>query len=223
MENITALRGACPAPFLQESKFPDAGGCTFEICPQSLEMFLVDGKQSYLADSAHLSLHSTATSVAVCLVRTQIGCILIVRDSLSRLPSQALTVSRRLLWPHSNSELAECGWYRVRSDHTHLFRRIARAEDPPPLSQRMPHSRCCDDAGQSCVTMVGVETMLTDTQMGFIIPLGASPSQCHNLITPNDMFTDLTCAFSGAFLLAGGWAAIVWSEFWRKSMLWSLV
>ena len=48
--------------------------------------------------------------------------------------------------------------------------------------------------------------------MGFIIPLGAAPPQCYNAITPNDMFTNMTCAFSGAFLLAGGWAAIVWSK-----------
>jgi hypothetical protein len=71
--------------------------------------------------------------------------------------------------------------------------------------------------------MSRVEVMLTGAQMGFIIPLGASPPQCHNLITPNDMFTNLTCAFSGAFLLAGGWAAIVWSKFWQTSIPWILV
>ncbi|KAI4173046.1 MAG: hypothetical protein LQ343_003156 [Gyalolechia ehrenbergii] len=47
-------------------------------------------------------------------------------------------------------------------------------------------------------------------QLGFIIPLGAQPDQCHDAITPNDMFSDLTCAFSGATLLAGGFAAISW-------------
>ncbi|KAL8872989.1 MAG: hypothetical protein Q9174_001476, partial [Haloplaca sp. 1 TL-2023] len=34
--------------------------------------------------------------------------------------------------------------------------------------------------------------------------------QCRDAITPNDMFSDLTCAFSGACLLAGGFAAISW-------------
>ncbi|KAL8682425.1 MAG: hypothetical protein Q9186_001546 [Xanthomendoza sp. 1 TL-2023] len=47
-------------------------------------------------------------------------------------------------------------------------------------------------------------------QLGFIIPLGAQPEQCHDAITPNDMISDLTCAFSGACLLAGGFAAISW-------------
>ncbi|RDW84990.1 hypothetical protein BP6252_02580 [Coleophoma cylindrospora] len=47
-------------------------------------------------------------------------------------------------------------------------------------------------------------------QLGFIIPLGASPEQCFNEITPNDQYTSMTCAFSGAFLLAGGWAGVMW-------------
>ncbi|KAJ5974094.1 hypothetical protein N7481_011304 [Penicillium waksmanii] len=42
-------------------------------------------------------------------------------------------------------------------------------------------------------------------EIAFIIPLGAKPKQCYNEITPNDMYTDLSCAFSGAFLLFGGW------------------
>ena len=47
-------------------------------------------------------------------------------------------------------------------------------------------------------------------QLGFIIPLAAKPDQCHDAITPNDMRSDLTCAFSGASLLVGGFAAITW-------------
>ncbi|KAL3424807.1 hypothetical protein PVAG01_04088 [Phlyctema vagabunda] len=47
-------------------------------------------------------------------------------------------------------------------------------------------------------------------QLGFIIPLAAKPDQCFNDITPNDQQTSLTCAFSGAFLLAGGWAGVMW-------------
>lgn len=46
--------------------------------------------------------------------------------------------------------------------------------------------------------------------MGFIVPLAAKPDQCHDSITPNDMYSDLACAFSGACLLTGGFAAIVW-------------
>lgn len=50
-------------------------------------------------------------------------------------------------------------------------------------------------------------------QIGFIIPLGAKPEQCYNGITPNDMNSDLTCAFTGAFILFGGWGVIIWSMF----------
>jgi hypothetical protein len=59
---------------------------------------------------------------------------------------------------------------------------------------------------------VGVIASICLLQLGFIIPLGADPEQCLDAITPNDMYSDLTCAFSGAFLLFGGFAAISWSK-----------
>ncbi|CAJ2501589.1 Uu.00g044420.m01.CDS01 [Anthostomella pinea] len=46
--------------------------------------------------------------------------------------------------------------------------------------------------------------------LGFIIPLAAKPNQCFNEITPNGMDTSSVCAASGAFLLAGGWAGVMW-------------
>ncbi|KAF2013196.1 hypothetical protein BU24DRAFT_231932 [Aaosphaeria arxii CBS 175.79] len=46
--------------------------------------------------------------------------------------------------------------------------------------------------------------------LGFVIPFGARPEQCYDEITPNDMFSSLTCAFSGAFLIAGGLSMAVW-------------
>jgi len=46
--------------------------------------------------------------------------------------------------------------------------------------------------------------------LAFVIPLAVKPPQCYNDITPNDMFTNLTCAFSGAFLIAGGLTVAVW-------------
>lgn len=57
------------------------------------------------------------------------------------------------------------------------------------------------------------------SQLGFIIPLGANPDQCHDAITPNDMRSDLTCAFSGAFLLVGGFASIVWGTYGRQVLV----
>ncbi|CAI7641081.1 unnamed protein product [Penicillium glandicola] len=49
------------------------------------------------------------------------------------------------------------------------------------------------------------------TPVAFIIPLGAKPDQCYNSITPNDMRSDLSCAFSGSLLLFGGWLVVIWS------------
>ncbi|KAF2442531.1 hypothetical protein P171DRAFT_69069 [Karstenula rhodostoma CBS 690.94] len=46
--------------------------------------------------------------------------------------------------------------------------------------------------------------------LGFVIPFGARPEQCYDEITPNDMYSSLTCAFSGAFIIAGGMSIAVW-------------
>lgn len=48
-------------------------------------------------------------------------------------------------------------------------------------------------------------------QTSFIIPLGTNPEQCYNQITPKDMHDDLSCAFTGAMLLFGGWVVVVWT------------
>ncbi|KAF7587565.1 hypothetical protein BBP40_007054 [Aspergillus hancockii] len=48
-------------------------------------------------------------------------------------------------------------------------------------------------------------------EIAFIIPLGAKPEQCYNPITPNDMHSTLSCAWSGTLLLFGGWAVVSWS------------
>lgn len=63
--------------------------------------------------------------------------------------------------------------------------------------------RCCIEGSQN--------VLLTDMQLAFIIPLGTKPEQCYNEITPNDMHSSLSCAFTGALLLFGGWMVIVWS------------
>ncbi|KAF1975352.1 hypothetical protein BU23DRAFT_83022 [Bimuria novae-zelandiae CBS 107.79] len=47
-------------------------------------------------------------------------------------------------------------------------------------------------------------------ELGFVIPFGARPEQCYDEITPSDMYSNLTCAFSGAFLIAGGMSIAVW-------------
>ncbi|KAK7900867.1 hypothetical protein LTR67_003152 [Exophiala xenobiotica] len=47
-------------------------------------------------------------------------------------------------------------------------------------------------------------------ELAFIVPLAGRPEQCFNEITPNDMRSSGVCAISGAFLMFGGWAVIVW-------------
>jgi hypothetical protein len=46
--------------------------------------------------------------------------------------------------------------------------------------------------------------------IGFTIPLTAQPEKCYNEITPNDMYSSTTCAWSGAFIVAGGLSADMW-------------
>ena len=48
------------------------------------------------------------------------------------------------------------------------------------------------------------------SQLGFVIPFGAKPEQCFDEITPNDMYSSITCALSGAFLISGGLSIAVW-------------
>ncbi|KAL1868052.1 hypothetical protein VTK73DRAFT_3853 [Phialemonium thermophilum] len=46
--------------------------------------------------------------------------------------------------------------------------------------------------------------------LGFIIPLAGKPEQCFDEITPNSMETSHLCAASGAFIIIGGWAGVMW-------------
>ncbi|KAK4565387.1 hypothetical protein LTR86_004004 [Recurvomyces mirabilis] len=46
--------------------------------------------------------------------------------------------------------------------------------------------------------------------LGFTIPLAARPEQCYDQITPNDMYSSTECAWSGAFIVAGGLSATMW-------------
>ncbi|KAI5368390.1 hypothetical protein Slin15195_G035240 [Septoria linicola] len=47
-------------------------------------------------------------------------------------------------------------------------------------------------------------------ELGFIIPLAKQPEQCYDPITPHGQSSDLTCAFSGAFLAFGLMLYVVW-------------
>ena len=46
--------------------------------------------------------------------------------------------------------------------------------------------------------------------ISFTIPLAGQPEQCYDEITPNDMYTSDSCAWNGAFVIAGGLSAALW-------------
>ncbi|EON67806.1 hypothetical protein W97_07061 [Coniosporium apollinis CBS 100218] len=46
--------------------------------------------------------------------------------------------------------------------------------------------------------------------ISFIIPLGTDPDLCYDQVTPHDMYSDMSCAWTGALLQVGGMGAVVW-------------
>lgn len=50
----------------------------------------------------------------------------------------------------------------------------------------------------------------TLNQLGFLIPLGTKPDLCHDTITPNDMYSDMSCAWTGALITTGAMACASW-------------
>ena len=93
--------------------------------------------------------------------------------------------------------------------HDH-FPGFTRIEDSPALFELLPH-HCCHVYGCKFSSLKDSVTRNANIlQLGFVIPFGAHPEQCYDEITPNDMYSDLTCAFSGAFLISGGLSIAVW-------------
>lgn len=57
------------------------------------------------------------------------------------------------------------------------------------------------------------------SQLAFVVPLGVKPNQCFDEITPNNMHTSITCAFSGAFIVGGALVVTVWSRHLSPSLV----
>ncbi|KAK0731223.1 hypothetical protein B0H67DRAFT_474304 [Lasiosphaeris hirsuta] len=57
---------------------------------------------------------------------------------------------------------------------------------------------------------ISLTAAVTLMSLGFVIPLASRPDQCFDAITPNSMQTSSVCATSGSFLIAGGWAGVMW-------------
>ncbi|EMC99624.1 hypothetical protein BAUCODRAFT_52233, partial [Baudoinia panamericana UAMH 10762] len=57
---------------------------------------------------------------------------------------------------------------------------------------------------------IGLTVSLLLMSLAFIVPLSTRPHQCRDAITPNNMYTDMSCAWSGALLQAGAMGTAVW-------------
>ncbi|KAI9729187.1 MAG: hypothetical protein M1834_007094 [Cirrosporium novae-zelandiae] len=60
---------------------------------------------------------------------------------------------------------------------------------------------------------VGLVLAVLMIHLGSIVAVGAKPNLCYDKVTPNDMYTSLACAWTGALSLFGAMAAIIWVLF----------
>uniref|UniRef100_A0A093UXB2 Frizzled and smoothened-like protein O n=1 Tax=Talaromyces marneffei PM1 TaxID=1077442 RepID=A0A093UXB2_TALMA len=97
-----------------------------------------------------------------------------------------------------DSKITAVGWLAVALLPLTIFLFVSYAVLPVKFTNRNYITVCFT---LSCVCL----------QIPFIIPLGTKPQQCNDPITPNDMNTDWSCAFTGAILLFGGIACVTWS------------
>ena len=58
---------------------------------------------------------------------------------------------------------------------------------------------------------IGLTVSLMVLSVAFIIPLGTKPDQCFDEITPDNMRSDMSCAWTGALFAVGFMGAVVWS------------
>ena len=57
---------------------------------------------------------------------------------------------------------------------------------------------------------IGLITGVGLLSLGFLVPLWAKPNECFDAITSNDMYSNLSCAWSGALVMIGGLASVMW-------------
>jgi hypothetical protein len=55
-----------------------------------------------------------------------------------------------------------------------------------------------------------ITPLINEFQLAFTIPLGTKPDMCFDEITPNGMHEDMSCAWTGALVMAGGIGSVVW-------------
>lgn len=60
---------------------------------------------------------------------------------------------------------------------------------------------------------IGLTVSVVLLSIAFIIPLGTKPEMCADDITPDNMHSDTSCAWTGALLQVGAMGTVVWSTF----------
>lgn len=132
---------------------------------------------------------------------------------LSPLSYDGLGISRSLRYPVGCCKLGCYCQCNILCVPALVMGCSACGEDKPPLSERVPYD---SRSSHECTLMMRASSYPRDAfltsliQLGFVIPLAAQPEQCYNTITPNNMHTSPVCGASGAFLILGGWAGVMW-------------
>ncbi|KAF2019714.1 hypothetical protein BU24DRAFT_489619 [Aaosphaeria arxii CBS 175.79] len=57
---------------------------------------------------------------------------------------------------------------------------------------------------------VGLLFPVLSISLSFVIPIGSNPDLCYDAITPNDMNSSASCAWTGALVTLGGLASVIW-------------
>lgn len=209
MANSTILRGACPAPFLQLSNFQSTDGCECLLGTNALDLVLI-------RDS------STWPILRSCSVRPRYYKLLsaLSNDRLGLLGQwvvwqcyawdEAHVLSGFKSVPKIISWVNVAGLVCAMSLLVSYFVLPTEKTSRHYLTIGMIVSVCFLEVPWIWWYEHWINRWLP--QLGFIIPLGAQPEQCHDAITPNDMYSDLACAFSGASLILGGLAVIMWGR-----------
>ncbi|KAL9103423.1 MAG: hypothetical protein Q9163_001525 [Psora crenata] len=169
MANVTAGRGACNAPFLQQSEFPNQIG--------------------YMSGRFCAPVPTTEGSIDCCLPCPVTDWV--YSDDFDVIPKAA-------------------NWLTVAGMVCSMSLLISYLVLPAKQTSRH-------------YLTVGLVVAICVMQLGFIVPMAARPQECHDAITPNDMYSDFTCAFSGASLLFGGFAGFLRSVSIHLQICWQVV
>lgn len=59
---------------------------------------------------------------------------------------------------------------------------------------------------------IGLTTSFIVASLAFVVPIGTRPNLCYDAITPRNMLSSMSCAWTGALLLSGFMGVVVWSK-----------